>query len=115
MAYRYYTVNSAQANASHFLKTAQCGSPLLQALTAISKRHAELGLATCCGGSASAALTTRAEATLACEQIVVPAPGQVEDDQLSLGIVVHGLLGTGRNWRTFVRSLAKQAAAESGR
>lgn len=88
---------------------------MLQALTAISTRQAELGLAACCNGSASAVSSTRAKTTLACEEIVIPAPGQAKDDQLSLGVVVHGLLGTGRNWRTFVRSLAKQAAAESGR
>ena len=51
--------------------------------------------------------------TLAYEEIVALPP--VISDQPRLGIFVHGMLGLGRNWRSFARTLAKQAANESGR
>lgn len=57
----------------------------------------------------------RSATTLAYDEVVANPPDQSKPGQPNLGIIVHGLLGTGRNWRTFARSLAKQAAAESGR
>ena len=59
--------------------------------------------------------SARFQSTIAYDEVVATAPGQGKTDQLKLGLIVHGLLGLGRNWRTFARSLAKQAAAESGR
>lgn len=53
--------------------------------------------------------------TLSYEEVLVKSNSQDYDTPANLAIVVHGLLGTGRNWRTFARSLGKQAANESGR
>lgn len=57
----------------------------------------------------------RRKTVLACDEVVAHPPDKSGDNKFNLGLIVHGLLGTGRNWRTFARSLAKQAATESGR
>lgn len=53
-------------------------------------------------------------AQLAYEEI--PAPGAPEKDAaVSTCLLVHGLLGSGRNWRTFSRRLVAEVYASSGR
>ena len=53
-------------------------------------------------------------AQLAYEEI--PAPGAPEKGtEVSTCLLVHGLLGSGRNWRTFSRRLVAEAYASSGR
>lgn len=85
----------------------------MQELSAISRQlSGNSGVRAC---SAFDTVHARAEATLAYEEVVARSPSQGQDDQMNYGVIVHGLLGTGRNWRTFARLLAKQAAAESGR
>ena len=53
-----------------------------------------------------------ASATLAYEEIA--APGAPQGD-LETCILVHGLLGSGRNWRTFARRLVGDALSASSR
>lgn len=57
----------------------------------------------------------RCASTLSYEEVLVGDTSKSNVPQPSLALVVHGLLGTGRNWRTFARSLGKQAANETGR
>lgn len=90
-----------------------------------SKPHLFPVLTTTVGPSASSSvaslcallhsLHSRCKTTLAYDEVVAHPPDKGNTGQLRLGLIVHGLLGTGRNWRTFARSIAKQAAAESGR
>ncbi|KAK9821307.1 hypothetical protein WJX81_006836 [Elliptochloris bilobata] len=58
------------------------------------------------------AYSTDNGAVLAYEEI--PAPGLSEKDADTC-LLVHGLLGSGRNWRTFSRRLVAEAYASSGR
>ena len=58
---------------------------------------------------------SRCASTLSFEEVLVKSDSGSDGMQPNLAIVVHGLLGTGRNWRTFARTLGKQAANESGR
>ncbi|GMH43434.1 hypothetical protein BSKO_11356 [Bryopsis sp. KO-2023] len=56
----------------------------------------------------------RLQSTLAFEEIKgIPKTPSKEDP--CVGLIVHGLLGAGRNWRSVSTQLAKQAAVESGR
>ncbi len=58
--------------------------------------------------------TASAGATLAYEEIVAPGSPQ-SDSKTDTCVLVHGLLGSGRNWRTFARRLIGDALNASGR
>lgn len=53
-----------------------------------------------------------ASATIAYEEIPAPGPPGTDPDTC---VLVHGLLGSGRNWRTLSRRLVGEAYASSGR
>ncbi|KAF8062097.1 SUVR3 [Scenedesmus sp. PABB004] len=44
-----------------------------------------------------------------------PASGQLHDEAPITAIFLHGLLGSSRNWRSFARRLAQEAAARASR
>ncbi|MQM00118.1 hypothetical protein Taro_032852 [Colocasia esculenta] len=52
----------------------------------------------------------RSMGTLAYEEIVAPSEGP---PPAATALVLHGLLGSGRNWRTFARNLASELAESS--
>ena len=115
MAGRYCADATQAISVGPIVMFVECETPYAQALTAMGRGSDDL-LAWSRGSTlASSLLHLRGQGTLACEEIVIHSQEPAELDQLRLGVFVHGLLGTGRNWRTFVRSIAKQAVAESGR
>ncbi|KAK9917204.1 hypothetical protein WJX75_001833 [Coccomyxa subellipsoidea] len=57
----------------------------------------------------------RGAATLAYETVCSKPQQTGSQPDKPTALVVHGLLGSGRNWRTFARNLANKAASTSGR
>lgn len=60
-------------------------------------------------------LASRAQSSLAFEEVTAsPKDGSTDGEPMQAAIV-HGLLGQGRNWRTWGRRLAKEAAEATHR
>ncbi|KAK9815258.1 hypothetical protein WJX72_000795 [[Myrmecia] bisecta] len=73
------------------------------------------GLACLAAKRDAAQQASRGVATIAHDEITAPGPSKTPPEELQHAAVIHGLLGSGRNWRTFSRRLANDAAAQSGR
>lgn len=68
--------------------------------------------AAACRAQALAALQDRCKATLAFEEVTATPAGRAADASAEpvTAAIVHGLLGQGRNWRSWARKLAATAA-----
>ena len=56
--------------------------------------------------------STADEASPLAFEMIEPPPGTPGAAEAPLALVLHGLMGSGRNWRTFVRALSRRVADE---